>query len=108
VTRRAFKEGKADNVSMPAAGVAFFAFLAIPSALIAGLTLYGLVSDPQTVALQMQALAGSLPEDAPLIADQLNAVAAGSNAALSIGLVISLLAALWSASCGTSNLMASV
>jgi membrane protein len=109
VTRRAFKESTADNVSMLAAGVAFFAFLAIPPALIAGLTLYGLVADPQTVAHQMQALAGSLPREAqPLIADQLNAVASGSNGALSIGLAVSVLVALWTASSGTSNLMAAV
>jgi membrane protein len=109
VTRRAFKESTADNVSMLAAGVAFFAFLAIPPALIAALTLYGLVADPQTVARQMQGLAGSLPREAqPLIADQLNAVVSGSNGALSLGLAVSVLLAVWTASSGTSNLMAAV
>jgi membrane protein len=109
VTRRAFAESTSDNVGILAGGVAFFAFLAIPPALIAGLTLYGLVADPQTVARQMQALAGSLPQEAqPLIADQLNTLANGGNGALSVGLVISVLAAVWSASTGTSNLMAAV
>ncbi len=109
VTRRAFAESTADNVGILAGGVAFFAFLAIPPALIAGLTLYGIVADPQTVARQVQALAGSLPREAqPLIADQLNTVANAGNGALSIGLVVSVLAALWSASTGTSNLMAAV
>jgi membrane protein len=109
ITRRAFKESTADNVGILAAGVAFFAFLAIPPALIAGLTLYGLVADPQTVARQMQALAESLPREAqPLIADQLHAVASSNNGALSIGLVVSVLAALWSASSGTSYLMSAI
>jgi membrane protein len=109
VTRRAFSESTSDNVGILAGGVAFFAFLAIPPALIAGLTLYGLVADPQTVAGQMQALAGSLPREAqPLIADQLNSLVSGGNGALSIGLVVSVLAAVWSASTGTSNLMAAV
>ena len=109
VTRRAFTESTSDNVGILAAGVAFFAFLAIPPALTAGLTLYGIVADPQTVAHQMQALAGSLPREAqPLIADQLNTLAGGGNGALSVGLVISVLAALWSASTGTSNLMAAI
>ena len=109
MTRRAFAESTADNVGILAGGVAFFAFLAIPPALIAGLTLYGIVADPQTVARQVQALAGSLPREAqPLIADQLNTVANAGNGALSIGLVVSVLAALWSASTGTSNLMAAV
>jgi membrane protein len=109
VIRRAFSESTSDNVGILAAGVAFFAFLAIPPALIAGLTLYGIVADPQTVAHQMQTLAGSLPREAqPLISDQLNTLAGGGNGALSIGLVISVLAALWSASTGTSNLMAAI
>ncbi len=109
VIRRAFRESSADHVSLLAAGVAFFAFMAIPPALIAALTLYGLVADPQTVARQMEALAGSLPREAqPLIADQLNAVTSGSNGALSLGLAVSVLVALWSASSGTSNLMVAV
>ena len=106
---RAIKETSADNVAMLAAAVAFFAFLAMPPALIAGLTLYGLVADPEQAARQMQALAGALPEQAqPLIADQLGAVASGSDGALGLGLIIALLGALWSASSGTSNLMKAI
>ena len=109
VTRRAFAESTADNVGILAGGVAFFAFLAIPPALIAGLTLYGIVADPQTVARQVQALAGSLPREAqPLIADQLNTVANGRQrraehrfGRLGAGGVVERLD-------GTSNLMAAV
>ena len=109
MVRRAFREAKTDNVPMLAGGVAFFAFLAIPPAVIAALTLYGLVADPVQVARQMGELAGSLPEQAqPLIVDQLNAIASGGNGALSVGLVVALLAALWSASSGTANLMRAV
>ena len=43
VTRRAFKESSDDNVSILAGGVAFFAFLAIFPAIIAAITLYGLI-----------------------------------------------------------------
>jgi membrane protein len=109
VTRRAFAESKADHVPMLAAGVAFFAFLAVFPALIAGLTLYGLVADPGQVAEQVEALAGALPRDAqPLITDQLAALVASSDGALGIGLAVSLLAALWSASSGTGNLMQAI
>lgn len=109
VTRRAFAESKADHVPMLAGGVAFFAFLAIFPALIAALTLYGLVADPGEVAQQVESLAGALPESAqPLITDQLGAVVAGSNGALGIGLAVSLLAALWSASSGTGNLIQAI
>jgi membrane protein len=109
VTRRALKESSADHVPMLAAGVAFFAFLAVFPALIAAITLYGLIAEPSQVAQQVQDLAGALPrETQPLIADQLNAVVSSSTGTLSIGLVVSLLAALWSASSGIGNLMQAV
>jgi membrane protein len=109
VVRRAFKEGSADNVSMLAGGVAFFAFLAIPPAIIAALTLYGLFADPETVSRQVGALAAALPaETQPLVAGLLNSLTAPGGGALGIGLVVSLLGALWSASGGTSNLMSAV
>jgi membrane protein len=94
---------------MLAGGVAFFAFLAVFPALIAAVTIYGLVADPAQVAAQVESLAGTLPQAAqPLIADQMNAVVASSSGALGVGLVISLLAALWSASSGTGNLIQAV
>jgi membrane protein len=109
VTRRAFAESKADHVPMLAGGVAFFAFLAVFPALIAALTLYGLVADPTEVAQQVETLAATLPREAqPLIIDQLRSVVAGSDGALGIGLVVSLLAALWSASSGTGNLIQAI
>jgi membrane protein len=109
VTRRAFAESKADHVPMLAGGVAFFAFLAVFPALIAALTLYGLVADPEQVARQVEGLAGALPRDAqPLITEQLGAVVASSEGTLGLGLVVSLLAALWSASSGTGNLIQAI
>ncbi|RZT85791.1 membrane protein [Pseudonocardia sediminis] len=109
VLRRAFAESSADNVSMLAGGVAYFGFLAIFPALIAGVTLYGLVADPATVTRQVQDLTALLPQEAqPLITDQLTSIASGGGSALGIGLVVSLLAAVWSASSGVGNLMQAV
>ncbi len=109
VVRRAVRESGADNVPMLAGGVAFFAFLAIFPTIIAALTLYGLVADPQTVAAQVRDLSAGLPQQAqPIVADQLQSVASASGGALGFGLVISLLAALWSASSGTGNLIKAV
>ncbi len=109
VTRRAMKESGADNVSMLAGGVAYFGFLSIFPALIAALTLYGLIADPATVAGQVKALAGTLPQETqPLITGQLNGIVSSSGGALGIGLIVSLLAALWSAPSGTGNLMKAV
>ncbi len=109
VVRRALAESSTDNVSMLAGGVAYFSFLAIFPALIAAVTLYGLVADPATVTQQVGSLAASLPQQAqPLITDQLASVASGGGGALGIGFVVSLLAALWSASSGVGNLMQAV
>jgi membrane protein len=109
VVRRAMKESTADNVPMLAGGVAFFAFLAIFPAIIACITLYGLVADPETVATQVRDLAAILPQQAqPIVADQLQSVSSSSAGALGFGLVVSLLAALWSASSGTGNLIKAV
>ena len=109
VLRRAMKESTADNVPMLAGGVAFFAFLAVFPAIIAALTLYGLIADPQTVAAQVRSLSDVLPQQAqPIIADQLQSVVSASGRALGIGLVVSVLAALWSASSGTGNLIKAV
>ena len=109
VIKRAFRESSADNVPMLAGGVAFFAFLAVFPALIAALTLYGLLADPAQVAQQVQGIAAALPRSAqPLLTEQLTSVTQSSGGALSAGLVISLLAALWSASSGTGNLITAV
>jgi membrane protein len=109
VVRRALKESSADHVPMLAGGVAFFAFLALFPALIAAITLYGLIADPGEVAGQVESLAGALPQETqPLIIDQLNSVVSTSGGALGVSLVVSLLAALWSASSGTGNLIQAV
>jgi membrane protein len=109
VARRALKESSADNVPMLAGGVAYFAFLAVFPALIAAISLYGLIADPTTVAAQLRSLAAILPQSTqPLIADQLNAVVSTSGGALTIGLIVSVLAALWSASSGTANLIKAI
>jgi membrane protein len=109
VIRRALKEAAADNVPMLAGGVAYFSFLAVFPALIAAISLYGLIADPATVATQLRSIASVLPQSAqPLIADQLNSIVSASGGALTIGLIVSVVAALWSASGGTGNLIKAI
>ena len=109
VTRRAFKEASADNVGILAGGIAYAAFLAIFPAMIAAISLFGLVADPQTIAQQAEGLLAALPESAqPLIRDQITAITQTSGGALTWSLVISIVLALWTASGGTSSLMSAV
>jgi membrane protein len=109
VVRRAVKESSANNVPILAGGVAFAAFLAVFPAFIAAISLYGLVADPAQVTAQAEALAGALPEQAQsIVRGQLEALASSSGGALTVGLVLSLLVALWTASSGTGSLMTAV
>jgi len=109
IVKRAWQEQKQDNVSMLAAGVAFYIFLALFPALIAAVTVYGLVADPADVERQISSLANALPSDtASLIGDQLRAVTSTSSSALSLGLVASLFGALFSASGGMANLVKAI
>jgi membrane protein len=109
VVKRAFKESGADNVSVLAGGVAFFAFLALFPALIAALTLYGLIADPALVTQQIDSVASALPAPTrDLISTQLTTLTESSNGALTTGLIVSLLAALWGASSGTNSLVAAI
>jgi membrane protein len=109
IVKRAWAENSADNMPIIGAGVAFFAFLALFPALIATISLYGLVASPETVARQIESLSGQLPAEAQsLLSEQLTAITQNSGGALTVGLVVSILAALWSASGGTGNLITAV
>jgi membrane protein len=109
VLGRAVRQSQKDNISLLAAGVAFFGFLALAPALIAMVTLVGLLADPGQITQQVQSFTAGLPQAAQqLISDQLTAITRSSGGALTLGLAISLLVALWSASSGTSNLMTAV
>jgi membrane protein len=107
--KRSWAEHNADNMPIIGAGVAFFAFLAVFPALIATISIYGLVASPDTVARQIESLSDQLPESAQsLMRDQLTSITQNSGGALTVSLIISILAALWSASGGTGNLITAV
>ncbi len=109
VTRRAWKESKADNISLIAAGVAFYSFLALFPALIAGLLLYGIVRDPADVRAQMEGFTDALPrEAASIVTDQLEQLSASSTQSLGIGLAVALTLALWSAAGGVGHLITAI
>jgi membrane protein len=106
VLRRVKAEVKEDNVPLLAAGVAFYAMLAIFPAIIAVVTVYGMVADPAQVESQVGELAKSLPSGADqLLTAQLKSVASAGRQSLSIGLAASLLAVFWSVSSGVQGLV---
>jgi membrane protein len=80
--------------------------LAIFPAIIAVVTVYGMVADPDQVESQVGELAKSLPSGADqLLTAQLKSVTSAGRQSLSIGLAVSLLAVLWSASGGVQGLV---
>lgn len=98
-------EQSKDNMSIVAAGVAFYFLLALFPALAAMVSIWGLVADPAQLATEVQAMSGVLPEQArAIISDQLQQLA-GSGGQLGFWAVVSILIALWSASQGTKALM---
>jgi membrane protein len=109
VLLRTKQQIKEDNVTLLAAGVAFYLFLALFPALIAAVTIYGLVADPQQVEQQIDSLAQTLPQEAAaLLETQLKDIATASSSALGWGLVASLGGALFAASGGVQNLINAV
>ncbi len=95
-----------DNITLVAAGVAFYVILAIFPALAMTVSLYALFGNPADVAIRIQSYGGLLPpESLKLITDGLNSFAQKSNSQLSLALVTSVLLALWSARAGISSVM---
>jgi membrane protein len=109
ILKRVKAEVKEDNVTLLAAGVAFYAMLAIFPAIIAVVTIYGMVAEPDQVATQVGEFAKGLPSGADqLLTQQLTNVVNAGEQALSIGLAVSLLAVLWSVSSGVQGLVKSL
>ena len=107
VAARVWKETKDDNVGLIGAGVAFYTILALFPALVAMISLYGLLVDgPDEAARQTNEMLDFIPEASrEVITTQLKDITSNAKTGLGIGLVVSVGAALWSASGGMRALM---
>jgi membrane protein len=111
--RRAWKEiarrfylaiGEHRVVSI-AAGVTFFALLAIFPAVAALVSVYGLFSEPSTIRAHLNDLSAFLPGGAiEIIGDQLERVASGGKSTLGATFLFTLALSLWSANAGMKAL----
>ena len=94
-----------DNISVAAAGVAFYTLLAIVPALGALVSVYGLAADISDVENQIVAIAGMLPQEAlELLREQLHRVVSTADTSLSFGAIFGLLLTIWSATKGVGAL----
>ncbi|MEZ4321646.1 MAG: YihY/virulence factor BrkB family protein [Myxococcota bacterium] len=104
--QRVWRSASSDHLSLVAAGVAFYALLSLFPALGFGVALYGLVADSNDVLRALEVVRGVVPGDAyALLTDQLIRISEGPDTALSVGAVVGLALALWSANRGTKALL---
>lgn len=94
-----------DRVMLVAAGVAFYALLALFPAIAALVALYGLFADPSDIANQVNSLSGVLPSGAlDVLHDQLNRVASQGSSKLGTAFLVGLVVSLWSANAGMKSI----
>jgi len=97
IAHRVWNESARDNLSVIAAGCAFYALFAAFPALSALIALYGLATDPAAVERHFDMLAYVLPSPAyDLVIDHVKRLAEAPTRSLGWGLAISLGLAVWS------------
>jgi membrane protein len=100
---------KEDDVPLLAAGVAFFALLALVPTLVALVSVYGLVADPADIQRNIDDVLSAAPTEVrDLVSSQLESIVESEPSGLRVGAVIGLLVALWSASSGVKHLIGAI
>jgi membrane protein len=98
---RTYEEISADRLFMIAAGVVFYAMLAVVPAITALVSLYGLFADASTINQHLSFIGSVMPGTAyELISDQITRIAGNNDGKLTVAFVIALGLALWSANAG--------
>jgi len=109
VLRRVKDEIGNDNLSIVAAGVAFYALLAVFPALAALVMVYGIMSDPTEVSAQLAPLRDVMPQDAfDLVDSQLTSISQRGETTAGLGLVVSLALAVWSSAKGVKAVFTAI
>lgn len=97
------------NLALLAAGSAFWVFLALFPALIAIVTVYGMVASPQSVVSTVSKLGSTVsPSAKQSLVHWLSAVVNAHSGTLGIALIISLAGLVWSVSSAMQNIMTGV
>jgi len=106
---RTWKEASNDNVGLVAAGISFYAFLALLPLLAAIVLIYGLVADTRTVIAHIRALSGAMPvEVSVFLAQQLMFVVTTATEKKGLGLVTALFVSLFSARAAAGALISAL
>lgn len=98
---RVFNQIKDDRLLAVAAGVTFYALLALFPSIVAMVSLYGLTADLGTLSEHLGAFAGFAPQGVlDFVGDQVARIVAKSDGSLGFAFAFGLLTALWSANAG--------
>ena len=99
IAKKSWAEGGKDNISIVAAGVAFYTFSALVPLLTALVLTYGLVADPAAVAKDMQSITATLPQGASdIVGQQLQSMVQSSGGKTGFALLIAIAIAFYGAS----------
>jgi membrane protein len=102
---RAAKAARADNITDIAAALAYYAFLAIPAALLVAVGCFSLVASPDTIGSLMDRLEGVVPQESiTLLRSSLNRMTENQGGNLVI-VVLGFVLALWTTTGAMSGLM---
>jgi len=94
-----------DRILANAAGVTYYALLALFPGIAALVSIYGLFADPATIVSHLDTIAGFAPGGATdVLRDQLTRLAAQGNTTLGISFIVGLVISLWSANAGIKAL----
>jgi len=97
IARRTVSEVSDDRLLTEAAGITFFALLALFPAIGALISIYGLFAEPATINDHLATLSGVIPGGGlEIITDQVRRITAKGNGTLGIGAAIGLATSLWS------------
>ena len=98
-----------DRILANAAGVTYYALLALFPGIAALVSIYGLFADPNTIVSQVDTVAGFAPGGAiDVVRDQLTRLSAQASTTLGVSFLIGLLISLWSANSGIKALFDSL
>ncbi|ANY81190.1 hypothetical protein BB934_25680 [Microvirga ossetica] len=98
---RTYEEFGQDRIMAVAAGVTYYALLAMFPAIAALVSIYGLFADPATIQGHLDALSGVLPSGAmDIVREQVTRIATAGGGKLGLSFLIGLVLSLWSANAG--------
>ncbi|WP_350585841.1 YihY/virulence factor BrkB family protein [Pseudoalteromonas sp. RB2-MNA-CIBAN-0110] len=106
IVKRIFKQMSEDNLSIVAAGVAFYVLLAIFPAIAAMVSVYAYFSSPTDISEHLSKIVTLLPPStSELILSQVSSLAKTSSASLSLSAIGTLILTIWSSSKGSQALI---